>query len=172
MTKGSRIKELRSLLGSNGKSMTLEEFGKPLGVSKNTISNIENGNRGLTNQMCKSICHTYNVSEDWLLEGKEPIFRSSNGDVASKFASANGLDKMEETLIREYLKLTDGDRAIFRKYLKNVLSELNGIATAADQRRKEIDQKVEEYREELEAEANSDKSEASQTGSEDITDEA
>ena len=153
MTKGSRIKELRSLLGSNGKSMTLEEFGKPLGVSKNTISNIENGNRGLTNQ--------------------EPIFRSSNGDVASKFASANGLDKMEETLIREYLKLTDGDRAIFRKYLKNVLSELNGIATAADQKEQEIDDKVESYRTELRTEdASKEGSEASQTGSEDIADEA
>lgn len=170
MTSGDRVKQVRK-----ANKLTLEKFGERLGVAKTTISRIENGINGLTEQMCKSICREFKVSEAWLkgeLEGDDIVYEETPSDDAGKFASDHNLDKTEEVLIREYLKLSDGERAIFRKYLKNVLSELDDIATATDQRGKEIDQKVEEYREELEAEAASNKSEASQTGSEDIVDEA
>ena len=164
MTSGDRVKQVRK-----ANKLTLEKFGERLGVAKTTISRIENGINGLTEQMCKSICREFKVSEAWLkgeIEGDEIIYEKTPSDDFGKFASDHNLDKTEEVLIREYLKLSVGERAIFRKYLKNVLSELNDIATATDQRRKEIDQKVEEYREELEAEAASDKSEASQIGNE------
>lgn len=48
---GSRVKEIRKALG-----LTLDEFGGKLGVTKQTISRIENGVNGLTDQMIKSIC--------------------------------------------------------------------------------------------------------------------
>lgn len=46
MTQGERIKEVRNSLG-----LTLEKFGDRLGVTKVAISNIEKGNRNLTEQM-------------------------------------------------------------------------------------------------------------------------
>ena len=48
MTQGERIKEVRNSLG-----LTLEKFGDRLGVTKVAISNIEKGNRNLTEQMTK-----------------------------------------------------------------------------------------------------------------------
>ena len=48
MTQGERIKEIRKSL-----DMTLEKFGEKLGVGKTAISNIEKGNRNLTEQMAK-----------------------------------------------------------------------------------------------------------------------
>lgn len=59
-----RIKELRKSLG-----LTLEKFGERLGVSRAAMSNIENGNRNVTEQMFKSICREFNVNEDWLRDG-------------------------------------------------------------------------------------------------------
>lgn len=170
MTENEKIKAIR-----NHFSLTMESFGEKVGLKRSAVSLVESGRNSVSNHLRTAVCREFKVSEAWLkgeLEGDEIIFEKTPADDAAKFASDHNLDMTEEVLIREYLKLSDGERSIFRKYLKNVLSELNGIATAADQRRKEIDQKVEEYREELEAEANSDKSEASQTGSEDITDEA
>ena len=41
-----RITELRKTL-----SLSMEEFGKKLGVTRSSISNIESGRRGLTDQM-------------------------------------------------------------------------------------------------------------------------
>lgn len=65
MTQGERIKKIRKNF-----NLTLEEFGKRLGVTKVAISNIENGNRKLTNQMAVSICREFNVNEIWLRTGE------------------------------------------------------------------------------------------------------
>lgn len=171
MTKGERVKALRTELGSNEKKMTLEEFGKRLGVSKNAISNIENGNRKLTDQMCRSICREFGVSEEWLRDGiggDDVVFLRKPDDVASEFAKANRLDRTEEALIRQYLELGEQEREIFRKYLKNVLNEMNEVdpATVADLKQREIDAKVAAYRAELEEQAASEKAAASQIGKE------
>lgn len=64
MTQGERVKAVR-----DEKHMTMEEFGKHLGVTKVAISNIEKDKRGLTEQMLKSICREFNVNEDWLRTG-------------------------------------------------------------------------------------------------------
>ncbi len=60
-----RIRYLRKeLLG-----LTLEKFGERLGVTKVTISRLENGINAVTDQMFKSICREFNVNEDWLRDG-------------------------------------------------------------------------------------------------------
>lgn len=69
MTQGERVKELRKTLG-----LTLEKFGNKLGVTKVAISNIEKGNRNLTDQMAKSICREFNVNEEWLRTGVGEMF--------------------------------------------------------------------------------------------------
>ena len=177
MTVGQRIEKIRIALGRDDKKMTLEEFGSRLGVSKNAISNIENGRRNLTDQMCKAICREFSVSEEWLrngIGGDDVIFENSPEDAAALFAKENHLEDIERILIKEYLRLDSKSKEVFRAYLRNVVSEFQTIQkpTAADPKQQEIDQKVETYRTELEAEAASDKSEASRTGSEDIVDEA
>lgn len=64
MTQGERVKAIRK-----AKEMTMEKFGKRLGVTRTAISNIESGNRGVTEQMLTSICREFNVNEDWLRTG-------------------------------------------------------------------------------------------------------
>lgn len=64
MTQGERVKNIRVSL-----KLTMEKFGERLGVTKTAISRIENGERGLTEQMIKSICREFNVNEDWLRTG-------------------------------------------------------------------------------------------------------
>lgn len=69
MSQGQRVKELRKEL-----NLTLEKFGKPLGVGKTAISKIENGENSLTDQMIISICREYNASEEWLRSGVGEMF--------------------------------------------------------------------------------------------------
>lgn len=64
MTQGERIKEARKYLG-----LTLEKFGEKLGVGKTAISKLEKGERNLTDQMVKSICREFSISEEWLRTG-------------------------------------------------------------------------------------------------------
>ena len=67
----TRIKQLRKTL-----NLTLEEFGKRLGVTRTAISNIESGNRNVTEQMFKSVCREFKVTEDWLRTGEGEMFVS------------------------------------------------------------------------------------------------
>lgn len=81
-----RIHELRTTL-----NLTLEKFGKRLGVTKVAISNIEKGNRNVTDQMRKSICREYSVNEEWLLSGVGNMF------------IADSLEEMD--IIKKYFKI-------------------------------------------------------------------
>ena len=75
MTQGERIKEVRNSLG-----LTLEKFGDRLGVTKVAISNIEKGNRNLTEQMTKSICREFGVDYMWLTTGEREMFVETDDD--------------------------------------------------------------------------------------------
>lgn len=68
-TPNERVHKIRKSL-----DFTLERFGKPLGVSKTAISNIENGNRNLTEQMKRSICREYHVNPAYLEQGIGDMF--------------------------------------------------------------------------------------------------
>lgn len=61
MTQGERVRNVRKELG-----LTLEKFGKRIGLKKSGLSQIENGINDLTEANIKSICREYKVSEEWL----------------------------------------------------------------------------------------------------------
>lgn len=69
MTINERIKVIRNSAG-----ITLDKFGERVGVSRAAMSNIENGNRNVTDQMFKSICREFNVSENWLRTGAGEMY--------------------------------------------------------------------------------------------------
>lgn len=64
-----RLKELRKYL-----KISQEAFGKRLGVTKASVSRLENGSNGFTSQMIKSVCREFNVSEEWLRTGNGEMF--------------------------------------------------------------------------------------------------
>lgn len=70
MTQGQRLRELRKAL-----NLTLDKFGRPLGVGKTAVSKIENDENNLTEQMLISICREYKASEEWLREGTGEMFK-------------------------------------------------------------------------------------------------
>ncbi len=100
MTQGERVKAVR-----NKKEMNMEQFGKRLGVQKSAISKIENGTRGLTNQMFTSICREFGVNEVWLRTGEggdENMFTEVSDD--DRFSLNLGkLSKSENEIARNML---------------------------------------------------------------------
>ncbi len=78
MTLGERIREVRKSL-----KITMDQFGERIGVTKSTISNIENGNRNATEHMIKSICREFEVNEEWLRTGaggSDNMFKKMTAD--------------------------------------------------------------------------------------------
>jgi len=71
----TRIRELR-----NDLKMSQEKFGGRLGIGKSSISQIENGINGVTEQIFKSICREFNVNPEWLRNGTGDMFLESRQD--------------------------------------------------------------------------------------------
>jgi len=114
---GRRIKELRKEYLNN---ISQEDFGKILGVTGAAISRIEKSERNMTEQMAKAICREFRVDYFWLTEGNgEPFieYPETNLDI---IIEEFGLDEMDKKIIEEYLKLNSEERAVIKKYIKNL----------------------------------------------------
>lgn len=109
MSQGERIKEVRAALG-----LTLEKFGDKLGVTKVAISNIEKGNRNLTDQMAKSICREYNVNYDYLMNGEGEMFDDLPQTVLDELCAQYDLDDLDRNLVEMYIEMPEQ----LRSYLK------------------------------------------------------
>ncbi|MCI6057055.1 helix-turn-helix domain-containing protein [Anaerotignum sp.] len=65
----NRIKELRKTL-----NLTQNDFGKEIGITGATVSDIERGKLSLTDRNVSLICEKYNVNKDWILYGNGEMF--------------------------------------------------------------------------------------------------
>lgn len=109
-----RLKAIRK-----SENLTLEEFGKMLGVTKAAISRLESGERNLTEQMIISISRTFRINENWLRtgEGKMKTESTRNQEIAS---FANKLmsdmdDSFQKRLFSALSKLNESDWIVLEK---------------------------------------------------------
>lgn len=100
-----RIKALRERL-----EKSQDEFGKDIGLTRNYISLIENGQRNLSDQSIKVLCSLYNVNEEWL--------RTGNGEMFVPKTKDEQISKM----LADVLKCEDSD---FKKRLIVALSKMD-----------------------------------------------
>lgn len=118
-----RVKELRTTLG-----LTMEKFGKKLGVGKTAISKIEKGENSLTDQMLKAICNVNwdgkYVNEDWLRGNSEEMFRTDPGNELKALAEKYQMSNMEYTFLKEFFKLDSVHREEFFETLDKVFSRI------------------------------------------------
>ena len=122
MTQGERIKAIRKEL-----DLSLEKVGGKLGVGKSAISNIENGNRNLTEQMCKGICREFRVNEEFLKTGQGDMFLElpEEDAIAACFSEImedtgnNLLYVAIKEFVYTYNKLTPSSQELLREFMKN-----------------------------------------------------
>ena len=95
-----RLKLLRKEL-----HITLDQFGERVGVTKSAISNIENGNRSLTEQMIKSICREFDVDEEWLRNGTGSMFieRTRDEEIANFIGTIQSVD--DDSFMKKFISM-------------------------------------------------------------------
>lgn len=127
MTQGQRVRELRKKLG-----LTLEKFGKSLGVGKTAISKIENQENSLTDQMILSICREYSVNENWLRNGEGEMFTklSPEEEVASYVSDLleddgnNPLYGLIIQIMRTYSGLSPKSQEVIRDFARQLAENI------------------------------------------------
>ena len=124
MSCGERVKQIRK-----NKGMTLEKFGEKVGVTKQTVSRIENGVNALTEQMLLSICREFNVNEAWLRNGEGEMFKERSPseevgyyveDLLEYDGNGNPFYDMIIEMMKKYSELDDKSKAVIREYFRGV----------------------------------------------------
>lgn len=119
--RNQRLSELRKKLG-----MTMETFGERIGMSKQSISNIESGRREMTDRMKIVICREFGVSEKWLETGEGEMFQAETeeGRHLKKLideALANRDDKFRTALLEIILQLDLDELETVKRYAERYL---------------------------------------------------
>ena len=120
MTQGERVKTIRKHL-----NLTLEKFGEKLGVTKTTISRIEKGINGLTDQMTKSICREYHVNYDYLVYGDGEMFDDLPQTIIDELCIQYGLNDFDKSLVKTYITLPESDRIRIKDMMKLLIQNSN-----------------------------------------------
>lgn len=164
----NRLKELRTVLGLNQ-----EEFASALKIGRSTIANYEAGTRAPVASVISLIIQKWNVNEEWLRTGEGPMFVDvSRADELQRLIEETMSDESGEIKRRiatAVLCLTPDQLRACTDWIKETFGLVE--APAAD-RELTIDEKVENYRRELEAEEEVRRLEASPTGNSAGTKEA
>jgi len=122
MTENERIKAVRK-----DKGLTLDEFGKRVGVQKSAVSKIERAETNVTDQMRRSICREFGVSEAWLRTGEgepyEEQTRNAALEAELRTYFRNEPDEFREKLIRLLLRLPTEHWDVLKKYALELAAE-------------------------------------------------
>lgn len=122
-----RIKELRK----KHLRMSQAAFGEKLGANRDVINNIENNRLAKPEQklsLIKLMCKEFSVSEEWLLNGTEPMFIQPDTFSLDQYAKERGASDLELAIAKAYFDLPQDVRSQMLAKLKSLL---NGEAEVA-----------------------------------------
>lgn len=101
-----RIRDLRK----NHLKLTQQAFADQLGLSQNFVWQIEKGERTPSDRTISDICRIFDIQEDWLRHGLEPMraAKSREEEIADLVGSAlTGSSEFKKSVIRMICSRTD-----------------------------------------------------------------
>lgn len=118
---GERIKEIRKAL-----EMTQKDFGARVGITPSAITKIELGVSNPSERLLRLICHEFNVSESWLVEGVGDMFRSESPAEAVLRVMA-GEDEVAKAIFLALAEAPPEHWEAFRQYAMRLKSHLDSL---------------------------------------------
>ena len=101
---------------------TQQKFGEILGVNRSAINNIERNALARPEQkepLYKLICKTFHVREEWLKNGKEPIYEMDEEEdpYVAAMAEIDVQDPKARQAILDYWQLSPEDKKCFWEFV-------------------------------------------------------
>ena len=118
----TRIAQLRKSL-----NLTQEEFANKLNLSRNYIWMIEKGERIPPDRTISDICRIFDIQEDWLRHGLEPMRaeRSREEEIAELVGSAlTGSNDFKKAVIRMICSRSDEELKALEAALRAVYDNI------------------------------------------------
>lgn len=120
MTLGERIKHVRLISGK----LTMEQFGKRLGLTPAAISQFESGKANPSEQTLRSICREFDISEDWLKRGIGDVAPKTYESELERVIKERGLRHEDYVAIRNYVNLPQKARDVVTMFMINFTMDM------------------------------------------------
>ncbi len=114
-----RIKLIRKNAG-----LTQEAFARQLGLKRNTVATYETTSKVPMDAVITSICHEFNINENWLRTGEGEMYCFTSDDeyeIASKEIGSN--DPIAKQVILNYWHMSNPEKELFRSFIRHLLIE-------------------------------------------------
>lgn len=113
-----RIRKIRTDL-----ELTQQQYADKLGISRDTVNNLERGRMQIKEMYLRLICKTFRVNYFWLTEEKGDPYISVPDILMDDVIEKYGLDDLDKELIEEYVKLKPETRTAIKTYLLNIFNK-------------------------------------------------
>lgn len=159
MSINERIYLLRSTL-----ELSQESFAKKINVTRSAISNYEKGTRNIMDRVISDICREFNVNEEWLRDGKGEMFIEPDTFSLDEYLKQRKVSELEADIVKAYFDIPfDKRQELVENFKANLAKKEKNNETSCT-----IDDEVEAYRKELEAEEKGITSSASESQKENL----
>ena len=118
MTVNERIRHFRK----NVLHINQRQFAADLGMAQTGVSGMEQDGATVTDRAIKSICMAYNVNEDWLRTGTEPMYIQAPTFSLDDFVKQHGGTELEIDIMKAYFELEPDTRAMLIQHFKERLT--------------------------------------------------
>jgi transcriptional regulator with XRE-family HTH domain len=117
-----RIKQIRQL-----SNMTQLQFAEKIGLSRNYVAMIEIGQREPSDRTISDICRIFDIQEDWLRYGLEPMRaeRSKEEEIAEMVGSAlRGSSDFKKAVVQMICSRSDEELNVLEAALRAVYDNI------------------------------------------------
>lgn len=118
LTINERIKDFRK----NVLHMNQRQFAADLGMAQTGVSTMEQDGATITDRVIKSMCLAYNLNEDWVRNGVEPMYIQEPTFSLDEFVKQHGGTELELEAMKAYFELDPDIRKMLVKHFKERLA--------------------------------------------------
>lgn len=118
MNINERIKDFRK----NVLHLSQTEFATQLGMKQTSVSTFEKSGATVTDPTIKALCMAFNLNEDWLRNGTEPMYIQAPTFSLDDFVRQHGGTELELDIMKAYFELEPDIRAMLVQHFKERLT--------------------------------------------------
>lgn len=117
MTINERIKYFRKEI----LHMSQTEFAAKLGMKQTSVSTFEQLGATVTQHTLHTICLAFNINEEWLRYGTEPIYKPNSTFSLDEFLKKRDATELELQIVKAYFELDpDIRKAALEHFMKHL----------------------------------------------------
>ncbi len=103
--------------------MNQSDFASSIGMKQTGVSYMEREGSTVSDQSIKAISSIYNIREEWLRTGEEPMYKVQETFDLNKFAKERGASDLDLKIVKAYFALDPKIRKMLLEHFKAELLE-------------------------------------------------